>query len=119
MVVEHADLGLHARPTVFQPCLHGRELLGAQVAVGFVSAYRIVELGERGHTQRGIVAGEEFPSVGQLPISIPSGIDPQVHIGLRILHGRDARREREAADDDVVLYKELQVGAVEPTGIVA
>ena len=94
------------------------QFLGLQVFVGLMTAYAIVQFRERRHAQRGVIRGIYLPMVSQSIAHIHTRINLERHLVPRVLHGDEARRERELSQQDVMFQVEAQVRTVQSEGIV-
>ena len=90
MVVEDARLGTNVVGRVVHASFQCRELLRQQVAVGLVSAYGVVQLSERRHSQRRVVRRIQLPVGAHAVAHVYARVDLHVHVRLAVLHRRDA-----------------------------
>ena len=104
---------------ILHTTLEGTYFLWLKVLVGNVSANRIVEFGDRRHTQRCVVAGIEFQSVTNAIACVDAWIDLHAHAVPRVLHSHETCRECEAAEQYVVFNDETDIGAVDAVVVVA
>ena len=110
-IVEQMGTRRHPIRLVFRAQFPRRQLLGAQIWVGLMSANWIEQLGDWRHSERRIKARIELPSLAKTIREVDIGIETQPHIGMAIFHTHETERGRKAVDGEIVLGKKLHIGA--------